>query len=90
MRLIVHGQQAFGKAVLEGLLARSEDVVAVYCAPNVVGGRQDPLKQYAAEAGIPIRQPVSYKDPVVQKEMAELSADLCVMAHVTLRIPEEV
>ena len=90
MRLIVHGQQAFGKAVLEGLLSRSEDVVAVYCASDVVGGRPDPLKQYAAEAGITVRQPVSYKDPAVQKEMAELSADLCVMAYVTLMIPEEV
>ena len=90
MRLIVHGQQAFGKAVLEGLLSRSEDVVAVYCAPDVVGGRPDPLKQYAAEAEIAVRQPVSYKDPAVQKEMAELSADLCVMAYVTLMIPEEV
>ena len=90
MRLIVHGQQAFGKAVLERLLERSEDVVAVYSAPDVVGGRPDPLKQYATEAGISVRQPVSYKDPAVQKEMAELSADLCVMAYVTLMIPEEV
>jgi methionyl-tRNA formyltransferase len=90
MRLIVHGQQAFGKAVLEGLLSRSEDVIAVYCAPDVVGGRPDPLKQSAAEAGITVCQPTSYKDPVVQKEMAALGADLCVMAYVTLMIPEEV
>ena len=90
MRLIVHGQQAFGKAVLEGLLSRSEDVVGVYCAPDVVGGRPDPLKQYAAESGIAIRQPASYQDSDVRKEMAELGADLCVMAYVTLMIPEEV
>ena len=90
MRLIVHGQQAFGKAVLEGLLSRSEDVVGVYCAPDVVGGRPDPLKQYATESGIAIRQPASYQDSDVRKEMAELDADLCVMAYVTLMIPEEV
>ena len=29
MRIVVHGQQAFGKAVLEALLARGENVVAV-------------------------------------------------------------
>ncbi len=29
MRIIVNGQQAFGKAVLEALLERGEDVVAV-------------------------------------------------------------
>ena len=90
MKLIVHGQQAFGRAVLEGLLSRSEDVIAVYCAPDMAAGRPDPLKQYATESGIEVRQPVSYKDSDVQKEMAALDADLCVMAYVTLMIPEEV
>jgi methionyl-tRNA formyltransferase len=90
MRLIVHGQQAFGKAVLEGLLSRSEDVIAVYCAPDVSGSRLDPLKNYATELGITVHQPVSYKNPDVQKEMAALDADLCVMAYVTLMVPEEV
>ena len=89
MRLIVHGQQAFGKAVLEGLLSRGEDVVAVYCAPDAGGGRLDPLKQYAIDSGITVRQPASYKDSNVQKEMAGLDANLCVMAYVTLLIPEE-
>ena len=28
MRIVVHGQQAFGKAVLEALLKRGENVVA--------------------------------------------------------------
>ena len=34
MRIVVHGQQAFGKAVLEALLKRGENVVAVYVAPR--------------------------------------------------------
>jgi methionyl-tRNA formyltransferase len=33
MRIVVHGQEAFGKAVLEKLLERKENVVAVFCAP---------------------------------------------------------
>ncbi len=33
MRIVVHGQQAFGKAVLEALLKRGDEVVAVYVAP---------------------------------------------------------
>ena len=37
MRIVVHGQQAFGKAVLERLLERGEDVVAVCCAPTKEG-----------------------------------------------------
>ena len=31
MRIVVHGQQAFGKAVLEALLKRGENVVARLC-----------------------------------------------------------
>jgi methionyl-tRNA formyltransferase len=38
MRIVVHGQQAFGKAVLEALLKRGENVVAVYVAPEKEGG----------------------------------------------------
>ena len=34
MRIVVHGQQAFGKAVLEALLKRGENVIAVYVAPE--------------------------------------------------------
>ena len=37
MRIVVHGQQAFGKAVLEALIKRGEDVVAVYVAPEKPG-----------------------------------------------------
>ena len=44
MRLIVHGQQAFGKAVLEAMLERGDNVVGVYCAPDKEGRPEDPLK----------------------------------------------
>ena len=43
MRIVVHGQQAFGKAVLEALLERGDDVVAVYAPPE--GSRPDPLSR---------------------------------------------
>ena len=88
MRLIVHGQQAFGQSVLESLLARQEDVVAVYCSP-ARGDRQDPLKTFAVEKGLPVYQPGSYKYSAVWDEMAALKADLCVMAYVTLFVPED-
>ena len=37
MRIVVHGQQAFGKAVLEALIKRGENVVGVYVAPGKGG-----------------------------------------------------
>ncbi len=55
MRIVVHGQQAFGKAVLEALLERGDDVVAVYAAPE--GKRPDPLAEAAADRRAPARPP---------------------------------
>ena len=93
MRIVVHGQQAFGKSVLEALLERGENVVAVYCAPEPAqgGGRMDPLKEEALARGLPVYQPRSFrKGPEVREEFAALGADLCVMAYVTLIVPEEI
>ena len=89
MRIVVHGQQAFGKAVLEALLKRGENVVAVYVAPEKEGAKADPLKEAAIAAKLPIYQPASYKDPKVWEEFKALKPDLQVMAFVTLFVPEE-
>src|SRR4029453_618041 len=92
MRIVVHGQQAFGKSVLEALLERGEDVIAVYCAPDPKqGGRLDPLKEAALARHLPVYQPRSFRNkPEVWEEFAQLKADLCVMAYVTLFVPEEI
>jgi methionyl-tRNA formyltransferase len=91
MRIVVHGQQAFGKSVLEALLERGENVIAVYCAPDPKqGGRPDPLKEAALAHHLPVYQPRSFRNkPEVWEEFAQLKADLCVMAYVTLFVPEE-
>jgi methionyl-tRNA formyltransferase len=91
MRIVVHGQQAFGKSVLEALLERGEDVIAVYCAPDPKqGGRPDPLKEAALARHLPVYQPRSFRNkPEVWEEFAQLKADLCVMAYVTLFVPED-
>ena len=89
MRIIVHGQQAFGKSVLEALLDRGEDVIAVYCAPDKEGRPADAIKEVALARNIPVIQPKSYKDPDVWEECKALKPDLCVMAYVLLFVPEE-
>ena len=89
MRIALIGQQAFGKSVLEALLERGEEVIAVYCAPDREGRRPDPLKEAAQERGIPLRQPPSYKEPAVWEEYREMKPDLGVMAFVTLFVPED-
>ena len=89
MRIVVHGQQAFGKAVLEALLKRGDEVIAVYVAPEKEGAKADPLKEDAIAAGLPVHQPSSYKDPKVWEEFKAMKPDLQVMAFVTLFVPEE-
>jgi methionyl-tRNA formyltransferase len=89
MRIVVHGQQAFGKAVLEALLKRGENVIAVYAAPEKPGQKADPLKEAALAANLPVYQPDSYKKPEVWEEFMALKPDLQVMAFVTLFVPEE-
>ncbi len=90
MRLIVHGQQAYGQSVLEAILDKGVDeVVAVYCAPDKEGRPLDPLKELALERDLPVYQPESYKNPEVWDQLASHDADLCVMAYVLLFVPEE-
>ena len=62
MRIVVHGQQAFGKAVLEALLKRGENVIAVYVAPEKPGAKADPLKEAALAAKLPVYQPDSTRN----------------------------
>src|SRR3978361_1744318 len=89
MRIVVHGQQAFGKAVLEALIKRGENVVGGDVAPEKEGAKADPLKEAAIAAKLPVFQPSSYKDSKVWDEFKALKPDLQVMAFVTLFVPEE-
>ncbi|MCB2011252.1 MAG: methionyl-tRNA formyltransferase [Geminicoccaceae bacterium] len=90
MRIVVHGQQAFGRAVLERLLERGEDVVAVCTAPAKEGKPEDPLAELAREKGLPLHQPASWKTPEALELMKSFDADVCMMAYVLLFVPEEV
>ena len=90
MRIVLHGQQAFGQAVLEQLLDRGEDVVAVCCAPTKEGKPEDPLALFAREKGVPLHQPKSWKTPEALKLMKSFESDVCMMAYVLMFVPQEV
>src|SRR6185369_6298928 len=89
LRIVLFGQAAFAEKVLQGLIARGDDVAAVYCPPDA-GAKQDPLKTAALAAGIGCRQPPSYKPTAVRDEVAALAPELIVLAYVTLIVPEPV
>jgi len=90
LRIVVHGQQAFGKAVLEKLLERGENVVAVCSAPTREGRPDDPLVVFANEQRLPVHQPASWKTEEALALMQSFDADVCMMAYVLLFVPEAV
>ncbi|MPY68522.1 MAG: methionyl-tRNA formyltransferase [Alphaproteobacteria bacterium] len=86
MRIVVNGQQAFGKAVLEKLLERGEDVIAVYGTEDS-NGRVDPTVEYARERGLPVYQPATFKTEEATEGLRAMKPDLGVMAYVTKLVP---
>ncbi len=90
MRILIHGQQAFGKAVLERLAAGPDDVAGVLCPPDHEGRPPDPLKEAALERGLPVHQPRSWKTDEALEILRSFESDLCVMAYVTLLVPRRV
>ena len=87
MRVVIVGQQAFGKAVLEAFIARGDTVAGVFAAPERPGARPDPLVAAAQERGLPIHRFAKYSDPEAQQALAGLAADIGVMAYVVLFAP---
>ena len=89
MRIIVNGQQAFGKACLEAIIDKgSDEVVAVYTAPEREGQRPDPIKQAALDRDIPVVQPANYTNEDVLAELRAFEADLMVMAFMIVFVPK--
>ena len=82
------GQQAFGKDALARIVERGTDeVVAVYCEPDRDGKSPDPIKAFALEQGLPLRQPAHFEEREALEELASFDADLMVMAFVNVFVP---
>jgi methionyl-tRNA formyltransferase len=88
MRVVIVGQQDFGKAVLEAFVARGDDVAAVFCAPEKEGAKADPLKVAALEKGLTVHQLPSLKSPEAVSLMKALNADIGIMAYVLQFAPQ--
>lgn len=90
MRIILIGQAAFAEKTLEKLVGKGEQIVAVYCPPDIPGGKPDPVKQKALQLAIPVRQHKSFKAPEVRDEFLALNADLAILAFVSYIVPSQV
>jgi methionyl-tRNA formyltransferase len=88
MRIAIIGQQDFGKAVLDAFLARGDQVVGVFCAPEKEGAKADPLKAAALEKGLKVFQFQSLRGPEAHDAMKSLDAELGIMAFVLQFAPD--
>ncbi len=89
MRVVLIGQQDFGRSVLEAFARRGDTIAGVFCAPEKPGARPDPLRVAAQELGLPLWQLPSLKGGEAQRTIAALDADLGIMAYVLQFAPQE-
>ncbi|MGM0571064.1 methionyl-tRNA formyltransferase [Marinobacter sp.] len=95
MRIVFAGTPDFAAVALRALLKTGHDVVAVYTQPDRPAGRGrkqqfGPVKQTAVNAGIPVYQPATLKDPAEQQHLRDLAPDVMVVAAYGLILPQAV
>ena len=96
LRIAIFGQGAFGRDVLEGVLAAGHEVVGVHVRPDVDReGRPDPLAEAARERGIPLFRYRRYRRagraiPEIVEEYRKLGAELNLMPYTTVILPPEI
>jgi len=95
LRIIFAGTPDFSVPPLRALLSSEHQVVAVYTQPDRPAGRgrkltPSPVKEVALEAGIPVEQPLNFKDPADVQRLAGYQADLMVVVAYGLLLPQTV
>jgi len=95
MKLVFMGTPDFAVAILDSLLAVGHEVVAVYSQPPRPAGRghkeqPSPVHAFAAARGLPVRTPLSLRDPAEQAAFAALGAEGAVVAAYGLILPQAV
>jgi methionyl-tRNA formyltransferase len=88
MRIVLIGQQDFGKAALEAFLARGDEVVGVFCRPEKPGTKPDALRVEAQARGLQVFQLDKLTGNDAHEAMQALAPDLGVMAYVVQFAPQ--
>jgi len=88
MRIVLIGQQDFGKAALEAFLARGDEVVGVFCRPEQPGTKPDALRMEAQARGLQVFQLDKLTGDDAHQAMQALAPDLGVMAYVVQFAPQ--
>jgi methionyl-tRNA formyltransferase len=94
MKIVFMGTPEFSVPILQALAKRHE-ILCVYCQPPRPAGRgkQDrpsPVQLAAQALGLPVRHPVSLRNPQAQEEFASLKPDIAVVVAYGLILPQAV
>lgn len=95
LRIVYMGTPDFAVAPLERLLDQGYEVAGVVTMPDKAIGRHhdvlqsSPVKQFAAERGIPVLQPERLRDEAFLQELKSLRADLQIVVAFRM-LPEVV
>jgi methionyl-tRNA formyltransferase len=92
MRVIFAGTPDFAVPALAALIAAGHEVVLVLTQPDRPAGRgmklkASPVKELALQHGLEVFQPETLKDEEVQRRIADVQADIMIVAAYGLIIP---
>jgi methionyl-tRNA formyltransferase len=96
LKIVFMGTPDFAAAVLAKVLASGAfDVAGVYCQPDRPCGRGHkcapaPTKILALSLGMPVFQPLQFKEPEAVAELAALNPDVLLVAAYGLILPQAV
>jgi methionyl-tRNA formyltransferase len=95
MRLIFAGTPEFAAVALSALIAAGHDIALVLTQPDRPSGRgmqlqPSAVKQLAQQHNIPVFQPPSLKNADAQKVIADVHADVMIVAAYGLILPQVV
>ncbi|MBM3625657.1 MAG: methionyl-tRNA formyltransferase, partial [Alphaproteobacteria bacterium] len=95
MRVVFMGTPEFAARLLNEIVSRGHEIVAVYTQPPRPAGRgmaekKSAVHLLAESLGLPVRAPKSLKSAEAQADFATLDADVAVVAAYGLLLPQPI
>ena len=95
MKLVYMGTPDIARVCLEKLYTSGFEIAAVYTKPDTPKNRgmkliPSEVKQYAQSVGLPVIQPVSFRDDAVVEQLRTLAPDLIVVVAYGKILPQRV
>ena len=95
MKIVYMGTPEIAKVCLEKLYTAGFDIAAVYTKPDTPKNRgmkmmASEVKRYAESVGLPVIQPVSFRDDAVVEELRAIAPDLIVVVAYGKILPQRV